>query len=147
MVVKHYMGAGIDPQTLCKEQQLLTVEPFLQPLHNYFWNPILLLESVTQSAFCSLKTQVAELVERCRLTQSLLELQSRKEAQWNNGQEAGMQGLCHRGVSSFLCSGGNAAGLQTPVARQLNPKKGVLLEGEGKWASEPAAFPEILPLH
>lgn len=27
-------------------------------------------------------------------------------------------------VSSFLCSGGNAAGLQTPVARQLNPKKG-----------------------
>lgn len=53
-----------------------------------------------------------------------------------------MQGHCQRGVSSFLCSGGNAAGLQTPVARQLNPKKGVLLEGEGKRASEQEAFPE-----
>lgn len=53
-----------------------------------------------------------------------------------------MQGLCHRGVSSFLCSGGNAVGLQTPVTRQLNPKKGVLLEGKGKQASEQETFPD-----
>lgn len=58
-----------------------------------------------------------------------------------------MQGLCHRGVSSFLCPGGNAAGLQTPVARQLNPKKEVLLEGEGKRTSKQEAFQEISLLH
>lgn len=58
-----------------------------------------------------------------------------------------MQGLCHQGVFSFLCSGGNAAGLQTPVTRQLNPKKGVLLEGEGKRASKQEAFREISLLH
>lgn len=60
----------------------MTVEPFLQPLHNYVWNPILFLESVIQSVSCSIKTQVTELVERCRLAQSCKEHKGGTVEQW-----------------------------------------------------------------
>lgn len=53
--------------------------------------------------------------------------------------------LPSRGVSSFLFSGGNEAGLQT-VTRQLDPKKGILSEGKGKGKVSTGQFPETVPV-
>lgn len=97
-----------------------------------------------------------KLVGRCRLTQSCPEEDTVCVESWiaqrRHGETMGRKLICRarslpsRGVSSFLFSGGNEAGLQT-VTRQLDPKKGILSEGKGKREGEHRAVSRDCPCY